>query len=245
MRSVNGMALFEPDKAQRIRAMFARIVPHYDTVNRMMTLGLDRHWRKVAVAMARVEGARVLDVATGTADLALEAAKAGAREVVGVDFCHAMLEAAATKINALRQPIVLMAADALSLPFGDDTFDCVLNAFVLRNLVDIPKAFREFHRVLRPGGRLVCLDLTHPPKLLKPLINFYVDTVVPLIGNAVSGDLAAYRYLADSLKPHPDTRALRDLLYAARFVGVEFRLLGLGAVAVHRAYKPSSKSRPR
>src|ERR1700694_4755812 len=169
-------------KAARIRDMFATIVPHYDMVNTLMTLGLDRRWRRITVAMAEPAAALALgiatgpgaladpaaalalDVSTGTGELAFELERAGARAVVGIDFCYEMVAAAVRKCRAadLGTRIVFATGDARRLPFPDATFDCVVNGFMLRNVADLGATFNELHRVLKPGGRLVCLDLTRP-----------------------------------------------------------------------------------
>ncbi len=219
--------------------MFARLVPRYDLMNRLMTLGLDQRWREATVALAGPAGGLALDVATGTGDLALRLARRGWRQVVALDFCPQMLAAAAGKIAAQGESgrVALIAGDALNLPFAADTFDCVVNAFLLRNVVDLAAALGEFRRVLRPGGRLVCLDLTHPPAAMKLPLAFYRDTIVPFLGAAVSGDFDAYRYLGNSLKPYPDAQRLSALISRAGFAQVDYRLYGLGAVAIHRGCK--------
>src|SRR5581483_10003608 len=149
-----------PGKAAFVRAMFARIVPRYDLVNRLMTLGMDQRWRRAAVTMVAPQGALALDVATGTGDLALELLRQGARHVVGADFCADMLGAAVTKARpAAGTRAAFVAGDATRLPFHDDTFDCVVNGFMRRNVTDLAATFRELNRVLKPRGRLACLDL--------------------------------------------------------------------------------------
>jgi demethylmenaquinone methyltransferase/2-methoxy-6-polyprenyl-1,4-benzoquinol methylase len=229
----------EGDKAARVKSMFARIVPRYDLMNRLMTLGLDQRWRQATVTLAGPVDELALDVATGTGDLALRLARRGWRRVVAVDFCSPMLAAASDKIASRGDGarIAFAGADALRLPFAADTFDCVVNAFLLRNVADLGAALREFHRVLRRGGRLVCLDLTHPPAPIKLPLALYRDAIVPLLGAAVGSDFDAYRYLGNSLKPYPDARRLSEFLAQAGFVRVDYRLHGLGAVAIHRGWK--------
>jgi demethylmenaquinone methyltransferase/2-methoxy-6-polyprenyl-1,4-benzoquinol methylase len=233
------MTVAERDRAARVRSMFARIVARYDLMNRLMTLGLDQRWRAVAVALAGPRRGLALDAATGTGDLALGLARQGWQHIVALDFCPEMLAAAARKIGAQGESkrIVLTAGDALALPFRANTFDLVVNAFLLRNVADLRSVLGEFHRVLRSGGHLVCLDLTHPPALLKLPMAFYRDRIVPLLGAAVSGDFAAYRYLGNSLKPYPDARHLSQMISRAGFAQVNYRLCGLGAVAIHHACK--------
>jgi demethylmenaquinone methyltransferase/2-methoxy-6-polyprenyl-1,4-benzoquinol methylase len=227
-------------KAAYVRSMFARIVPRYDLVNRLMTMGLDRRWRRRTAQMAAPHGAVALDLATGTGDLALELADQGARFVVGADFCPEMLTAAVQKVrpHAGGAGIAFMAGDAQRLPFADNTFDCLVNGFLLRNLSDLDSALREFRRVLKPGGRLACLDLTHPPPALRPIFWPWFRLAVPMLGGLVSGDFDAYTYLPDSLRTYPDAPRLSDMMRVAGFAGAAYQRLGLGTVAIHSAVKP-------
>ncbi len=231
-------------KAAYVRSMFARIVPRYDLINRLMTMGLDRRWRRVTARMAAPQDAVALDLATGTGDLALELARLGARFVVGADFCPEMLTAAVHKTaqwqarsSAARNPVSFIAGDAQQLPFRDNTFDCLVNGFLLRNLSDLQAALREFQRVLKPNGRLVCLDLTHPPAPLRPLLWPWFRVAVPLMGGMVSGDFDAYTYLPDSLRTYPDAERLRAMMTAAGFANASYRRVGFGTVAIHAAVK--------
>jgi demethylmenaquinone methyltransferase/2-methoxy-6-polyprenyl-1,4-benzoquinol methylase len=232
-------------KAAFVRAMFARIVPRYDLVNRLMTMGLDRRWRRETAAIVRPSGAFALDIATGTGDLALELARQGAHAVVGADFCADMLTAAigkAARTDAAGK-ITFVAGDTTRLPFHDDTFDCVVNGFMLRNVTDLPAAFGELGRVLKPGGRLACLDLTPPRGPLHGLFGFYIGRIVPLLGGAVSGHYFAYRWLGQSLRPHPDADTMAAIMRAAGLGEVGYRLIGFGTVAIHYAVKPSASER--
>jgi len=240
---IAGSALEGPARAAQIRSMFTRIVPRYDLVNSTMTFGMDRRWRRATIAMVQPHDAVALDVATGTGELAFELMRQGARRVVGVDFCRAMLDVAATKpaLNgADRAPAGYVAGDALSLPFASESFDALVNGFLLRNLVDLPRALREFYRVLKPGGRIACLDVTHPPSVLRPLCLAYFNWIVPIIGGVISGDYAAYRYLPNSLRRHPDARRLAAMMSQAGFVDTGFRLFNFGLIAVHVGRKPGT-----
>ncbi len=226
-------------KAAYVRSMFARIVPRYDLINRLMTMGLDRRWRRITAELAASRGALALDLATGTGDLALELARRGCRFVVGADFCPEMLTAAVNKTrrSASGAPMAFVAGDAQQLPFPDNTFDCLVNGFLLRNLSDLEGALREFHRVLKPGGRLACLDLTHPPRALRPVLWPWFRLAVPALGGLVSGDFDAYTYLPDSLRTYPDARRLRAMMLAAGFSNAAYRRVGAGTVAIHTAMK--------
>jgi len=227
------------EKAEWVRRMFARIVPGYDRVNSVMTFGMDRRWRQATVATVAPAGALALDVATGTAELAIELVRQGARSVIGVDFVTEMIAAGRAKTTrmGLANLIQFAAGDALALPFADDTFDAVVNGFLLRNLTDLPGSLREFYRVLKPGGRLACLDVTHPPGALRPLSLAYFNRIVPLIGGTLSGDFAAYRYLPRSLGELPDAKELARMMSEAGFSAVGYRLLNFGLIAVHTARK--------
>lgn len=222
-------------KGERVQAMFARIVPRYDAMNTIMTFGLHRRWRRVAARLAEPRGAVALDLGSGTGDFALDLAGAGARRVIGVDFCEEMLVVARAKARVARldSSVTFAVGDALRLPFPDRSFDRVVNGFLLRNVADLPGALAEMARVLKPGGRLVCLEITHPPAAVAPFANLYFGSVVPLLGAAITGETDAYRYLPASLAPLPDIQRLARMLTDAGFVDVRARRLGFGTVALH------------
>lgn len=226
-------------KAARIRDMFATIVPHYDIVNTLMTFGLDRRWRRMTVAMAEPAAALALDIATGTGELAFELERAGARAVIGVDFCYEMVAAALKKYTAaeLGKRVVFATGDAMALPFPDATFDCIVNGFMLRNVADVSATFNELYRVLKPGGRLVCLDLTRPRGPLRHFFGLYIATFVPLLGVIVGRKYGAYRYLFQSLTIHPDADTLARIMRDAGFAETGYRLTGFGTVAIHLGRK--------
>ena len=227
--------------------MFGRIVRRYDLMNRLMTGGRDGAWRRRAVALAlgaHPPGtADALDVATGTGDLALALAGGGAGTVVGIDFAAPMIAAAAAKRDrrgaTTHAPVLWVVGDALVLPFSDAEFDACTVAFGLRNMTDYGAALREMTRVLRPGGRLVCLELTpYRRPLLRHLFGWYFRRVVPLIGGILSGDREAYAYLPQSVAAFPTADALADLMRAAGLTEVTYRLLGGGTVALHVGESP-------
>jgi demethylmenaquinone methyltransferase / 2-methoxy-6-polyprenyl-1,4-benzoquinol methylase len=234
-------------KAVRIRDMFATIVPRYDLVNTLMTLGLDRRWRRITVAMAEPAGALALDIATGTGELAFELVRARSRAVVGVDFCYEMVAAAAKKRTAadLGTRVVFATGDAMALPFPDGTFDCIVNGFMLRNVADLTATFGELYRVLKPGGRLVCLDLTRPRGPLRRFFDLYIATFVPLLGVVVGRKFGAYRYLFQSLTIHPDADTLARMMRDAGFAEAGYRLTGFGTVAIHLGRKAAADKRLR
>ncbi|HLZ07624.1 MAG TPA: ubiquinone/menaquinone biosynthesis methyltransferase, partial [Chloroflexota bacterium] len=226
-------------KSERVQAMFGRIVARYDLMNRLMTFGQDASWRRAAIADLEPAGALVLDIGAGTGDLALGALKAGALRVVGVDFVDSMLASARTKLLSAgyRNRIAFAIGDALSLPFPDASFDGVVNGFLLRNVADLDGALREFARVLRPGGRLVCLEITHAPPALAPFFAVYFGRIIPILGSIVTGESAAYQYLPESLAPLPNPDHLSSMLRESGFDRVSYRRLGLGTVAIHVAVR--------
>jgi demethylmenaquinone methyltransferase / 2-methoxy-6-polyprenyl-1,4-benzoquinol methylase len=219
--------------------MFSSIVPSYDLVNSLMTLGLDRQWRRQTVSMAEAPGAIALDIATGTGELAFELVRQGARVVVGADFSVGMLQAATHKAAraGMDNRVILLAADAMRLPFAHSTFDCIVNGFMLRNVDDLRETLVELCRVLKSGGRLVCLDLTPPRGPLRRFFGLYIAAFVPLLGVLIARNYSAYRYLFDSLSIHPDADQVATMMHEAGFAKVSYKLTGFGTVAVHRAVK--------
>lgn len=202
-----------------------------------MSFGLDRHWRRLAAERAVSPGNLAIDVGTGTGDLAVELHRAGGTRVLGADFSPHMLAAAARRHDA--SSIEWLQADVLGLPFPDGVFDCLTNAFVLRNLADLRAGLAEMARVVRPGGRLVCLDLTQPPAgATGRAYRLYFERIVPALAGLISGDREAYRYLPASLVGFPDARALSRLLRETGLGDVHVKKLAAGAVALHVAVKP-------
>jgi demethylmenaquinone methyltransferase/2-methoxy-6-polyprenyl-1,4-benzoquinol methylase len=211
-----------------VRAMFDRIAPVYDVMNRVMTAGLDGRWRRLAAAAVVHPGDRVLDAACGTGDLAVADRKAGAGKVSGLDFSERMHERARRKDASIDW----VQGDMLALPFADGTFDAATVGFGVRNVADLELALRELRRVLRPGGRLAILEITRPRGVLRPFFSLWFDRIVPLLGKILPGG-SAYTYLPASGKrvPHPEN--LARLLDDAGFDEVRVRLLAGTIVALH------------
>jgi demethylmenaquinone methyltransferase/2-methoxy-6-polyprenyl-1,4-benzoquinol methylase len=224
----------------KVRQMFNRIVPRYDLMNRVMTGGRDVAWRNIVARQAAARGDDVLDIATGTGDLAFAIRQTGAKHVTGTDFSEEMIEAAKKKAPKHGPDVRFMLADALDLPFEDAAFDAATVAFGLRNMVDYDAALREMHRVLRPGGAAIVLEMTPFRRpILGPPFRFYFERVVPLVGGVLSGSLTAYRYLPSSVEAFPPAYELADMMQAAGFEDVRYQLLGFGTVAIHSGTKPA------
>ena len=213
-----------------VRTMFDRIAPVYDVMNRVMTAGLDRRWRRLTVEAVVRPGDRVLDGCCGTGDLALAARRAGAVHVVGLDFSEAMLERARRKAPELEW----IRGDLLELPFGDATFDVATVGFGVRNVDDLQRALSELRRVLGPGSRLGILEITRPRGPLAPFYRLWFDGVVPLLGKLLPGG-SAYTYLPASVRRFPGPVELAEMIAAAGFRDVHVRLFAGGIVALHTA----------
>lgn len=225
----------------RIEAMFGGIAGRYDLMNRLMTVGLDGRWRRMAADQARLTpGDRALDACCGTGDLSFSLVEAcPACSVTGLDFTPAMLERARQKADAraghgLPVPREFVAGDLLSLPFEDGRFAAVTVGWGVRNVPDVSRAFREMVRVTRPGGRVVCLESTRAPDGLgRRFHDIWLGHVVPVLGRLVTGDRSAYAYLPASVAAFPRADELAAIMAGAGLTDVRYRRLGFGAVALH------------
>jgi demethylmenaquinone methyltransferase / 2-methoxy-6-polyprenyl-1,4-benzoquinol methylase len=228
---------FSPSKAEAVRAMFTRIARRYDLMNSLMTGGRHHAWRgRVAVAAAEAPAGPALDLATGTADLAIALRlRNPGRLVVGADFSDGMLQVGRGKLDAGRVARVpLLAADALALPFRDGVFACVMSAFLLRNLEDLERGLAEMRRVTMRGGRVITLDIVRPAApVWGPAFSVYFNRVVPAIGALVAGDRQAYTYLPQSVERFVTPEQLARLMVSAGLRDVSFRRYGLGTIALH------------
>ncbi len=228
-------------KARKVRAMFGDIAPRYDLLNRLLSGGVDQRWRRLAVRLATEKAPRrILDVATGTGDVALLLKRARPEaEVVGADFTPQMLELARAKAERAGVDVRFVEADALALPFADASFDALTVAFGFRNFADYERGLAEFYRVLAPGGRAVILEFPPPPEgLLGRAYRFYFWRLLPWIGGVVSGRPEAYRYLPSSVERFPEPERLAEMMRAAGFAEVRWRRLTGGIAAVHVGDKP-------
>jgi demethylmenaquinone methyltransferase/2-methoxy-6-polyprenyl-1,4-benzoquinol methylase len=227
------------EHSRRVRAMFGKIAGRYDLLNHLLSGYTDTRWRKHVVRKLGQElskdGARALDVACGTGDLALRLATSTTAFVIGTDFCRPMLEIAARKSESSEAgTIPFVEADALNLPFIDSSFDAVTIAFGLRNLSNVESGLKELLRVLRPGGRAAILEFSTPVVAgFRSLFKFYFSTVLPRVGGFISGSRAAYEYLPDSVSRFPDQKRLTAMMKAAGFGEVEYQNLTGGVAAIH------------
>ena len=228
------------EKGPRVRSVFDRVADRYDVMNDLMSLGLHRLWKAAAVAIARPRpGERVLDIAAGSGDLAAAMARrvGPSGEVWITDVNRRMLERGRDRLLDAGTLAPAVQCDAEKLPFPAARFDCITIGFGLRNMTRKEAALAEAARVLKPGGRLVVLEFSRVWAPLAPAYDLYSFRVLPWLGRKVAGDAQAYRYLAESIRVHPDQQALKDMLESAGFSRVEFFNMAAGAVAVHRGYR--------
>ena len=215
--------------------MFDRIAARYDFLNRILSFGTDIGWRRRALARAGIEPEHaVLDVGAGTGDLSFAAASECAR-VVAVDLSAGMLAVLARRATSLqRSRIQTLVGNAEALPLPEASIDRLVTGFTVRNVGDLGRALAEFHRVLRPGGRAVILELSHPPSAaFADLYSFYFERIAPAVAGLLGGDRAAYRYLPRSLRRFPTAERLADLLREAGFTGVTYERVTFGIAAIH------------
>jgi len=230
----------EDEKAPRVRGVFDSVAERYDLMNDLMSLGLHRAWKAFAVEIARPRpGERMLDVAAGSGDLARALARrvAPGGEVRLSDINRSMLERGRDRLLDAGAAAPAVQCDAEHLPFASESFDCVSVGFGLRNMTHKQAALAEMTRVLKRGGRLVVLEFSKVWKPLERAYDFYSFKVLPWLGERVAGDAAAYRYLAESIRMHPDQATLATMLEAAGLSQVEVFNLAAGVVAVHRGYR--------
>ena len=230
----------ETEKAARVKEVFSSVAPKYDVMNDLMSGGLHRVWKLFTLGVAAIRsGEKVLDVASGTADLALAFAKKVGEtgQVWATDINYEMLSQGRNRLldKGHIQPVSL--CDAEHLPFPANYFDCVTVAFGLRNMTHKDQALREMHRVLKPGGRLLVLEFSQVYAPLSRAYDFYSFKVLPWLGERVAKDAASYRYLAESIRMHPPQEELKAMMSEAGLSRVDYFNLTAGVVALHRGYK--------
>ncbi|MBN3035576.1 MAG: bifunctional demethylmenaquinone methyltransferase/2-methoxy-6-polyprenyl-1,4-benzoquinol methylase UbiE [Bacteroidales bacterium] len=223
-------------KKEKVRAMFNRIAPRYDFLNRLLSARRDVVWRRKVIRLLEpYHPLSILDVATGTADLAIEAARLNPRTITGVDIAADMLELGRKKIAARKLDMIrLETADAENLPFPDRSFDAVTAAFGIRNFGDLEKGLREMHRVLKTGGVAAILEFSMPSaQPFRGIYRLYFTRILPWVGRLFSGDPGAYTYLPDSVSAFPDGKAFRKIMESAGFSRVTSQTMSLGIVTVY------------
>jgi demethylmenaquinone methyltransferase/2-methoxy-6-polyprenyl-1,4-benzoquinol methylase len=227
------------ERADYVQKMFDRVAKRYNLMNRVMTGWQDQRWRRFVIRQAKLKpGDKLLDLATGTGDIAFEALKAVPNiQVIGGDFSLGMMYVGMEQ--PLGDRVGWSGADALNLPFPPNTFDALTAGYLMRNVIDIPRAFAEQLRVLKPGGRVVILDTSPPPNnLLKPFIVAYLRYGIPTLGRLISGNSDAYQYLPESTQKFKTPDELAALMQQAGFVNVQYKLFMFGTMAVHWGEKP-------
>jgi demethylmenaquinone methyltransferase/2-methoxy-6-polyprenyl-1,4-benzoquinol methylase len=229
-----------------VNSMFAQVAQRYDRANRILSCGVDLWWRRRLVKSVRTDQpARILDLATGSGDVAFALARGlhpGAN-ITGMDFCQPMLEVALAKQVIAGDPrlaaVTFAPGDGLNLPLADASFDAITIAFGLRNMADRARALAEMHRVLVPGGRLHVMEFSQPAPWLRPFYYFYMRRISPRLAGLVTGEPDAYRYLCDSIEKFPDRAGLAAEIREAGFTGVQAASLTGGIVALHTGQRPA------
>ncbi len=230
------------EKASRVDAVFDSVANRYDIMNDLMSLGIHRLWKHFTVDIAGVRnGERVLDVAGGTGDLTLAFAKQVGTQgmVVAADINASMIAVGRDRIidSGYADIVSYVQCDAQNLPFPDNYFHCITIAFGLRNVTHIDRALSSMFRILRPGGRLLVLEFSKPAEFIQPAYDLYSFKVLPMLGNLVVNDAASYRYLAESIRMHPDQETLKGMMETAHFRRCGYFNLTGGIAALHRGYK--------
>ncbi len=225
----------------KVRKMFSRISKRYDLLNRLISFGLDRSWRRFLIRMAEIPlTGRVLDAGAGTGDIAIEIKNLNrAINITAMDISYEMISIGRTKEGG--KEIAWCQADAGSLPFPDSVFDAVTSGFLARNVHDIDKMFKEQVRVLKPGGRLVCLDTSPiPNNMLRPLVLIYYKFIIPFLGHVIAGERDAYKYLPETTMQFLKPDILETKLMDAGLMDVKYRSFMLGNIAIHWGTKPGT-----
>jgi len=230
------------EKADRVRSVFDSVASRYDLMNDLMSGGLHRLWKRYTISEAGVRrGQQVLDLAGGTGDLALAFARqvGSSGQVVLADINASMLQEGRRRLvdAGVAGNLSIAQVDAEQLPFADATFDCITIAFGLRNVTDKERALGSMLRVLKPGGKLLILEFSKPLEAIQPAYDVYSFRVLPVLGKLVANDDASYRYLAESIRMHPDQESLLEMLRQAGFANCRYRNLAGGIVALHCGYR--------
>ncbi len=230
------------EKAGRVREVFDSVAGNYDIMNDVMSFGIHRIWKRIVVDMASIRhGQQILDLAGGTGDLTrLMAARVGKQgSIVLSDINAAMIRNGRSRLldHGVAGNVGFVQANAEQLPFADNHFDCITIAFGLRNVTDKQAALGAMYRCLKPGGRLLILEFSRPVRMLKPAYDFYSFSILPRLGGWIARDADSYRYLAESIRMHPDQQTLKGMMETAGFEDCDYHNLSGGIVAIHRGYK--------
>jgi demethylmenaquinone methyltransferase/2-methoxy-6-polyprenyl-1,4-benzoquinol methylase len=231
------------DQASHIHRMFRRISSRYDLMNRLLTFGRDLSWRRYLITMAKLpKGGRLLDVGTGTGDIAFEALRLDPTiRITAVDFTLEMMEKGRDRDDA--KSVGWCKANASRLPFHDNVFDAVASGFLIRNVNDVKSIFKEQMRVVKPGGCVVCLDTSPvPPNIIKPFVMFYLKRFIPFLGYMITGEKDAYTYLSTSTINFMKAEETAGLMEEAGLENVTFRRFMFGNIAVHKGLRPGLPS---
>jgi demethylmenaquinone methyltransferase/2-methoxy-6-polyprenyl-1,4-benzoquinol methylase len=228
-------------KKEQMAKMFNNISPRYDFLNHLLSLGIDRVWRKKAIHLLKPLNPKfILDVATGTGDFAVQAITLNPQKITGIDISEGMLAIGRKKIQRLKLSprIELLAGDSENLQFTENTFDAVTVGFGVRNFEDLGKGLREIHRVLKPGGMLVVLEFSRPRKFpMRQLYNFYFKNILPGLGRLISNDKSAYTYLPESVEAFPDGTDFEMILKTVGFKEIACKPLTFGISSIYTARK--------
>ena len=233
----------EAEKAHDVEEVFDSVARRYDFMNDLLSFGMHRMWKRAAIAATGLQpGSKALDIATGTCDLALAFEKkvGPTGEVWATDINHEMLKQGLRRLQQAHSHIHVAQCDCEALSFEDNTFDAAVVSFGLRNMTHKQKALEEMRRVVKPGGRVVVLEFSHCHKLLRPFYDFYSFRVMPVLGSWIAGDGPSYRYLAESIRMHPDQETLAGIMRAAGLSPVTWRNLTFGVCALHVGIKPDA-----
>lgn len=230
------------EKVHRVARVFHSVANKYDLMNDLMSMGIHRLWKQFTIHTSGVrKGARVLDIAGGTGDLSLKFSKivGESGHVILADINHSMLNVGRDRLtdDGIVNNIDYVQANAETLPFPDNSFDCISIAFGLRNVTDKEAALRSMYRVLKPGGRLLVLEFSKPADWLAPAYDLYSFKLLPRIGKLVSGDEDSYRYLAESIRMHPDKETMKQMMSGAGFERCDYHNMTAGIVSLHTGYK--------
>lgn len=241
MNTIKPYSDSELSKKEQVKQMFDNISPKYDLLNRILSMGIDVRWRKdVVKRVNQSKPQNILDIATGTGDLAIQIAKTNQAQITGFDLSEGMLQVGRQKVAAenLQDRIKMIQGDAENMPFEDNSFDCITVAFGVRNFENLEKGLNEIYRVLKPGGKFIILEFSQPESFpMKQLYAFYSKNILPKIGKQISKDESAYTYLPDSVKAFPYGEEMKNILKNSKFVNPSDKKLTFGIASIYESTK--------